>query len=62
MERQAASNVVGAPDTVRRQLEALAERYETRDLGIVTICHDFKARLRSYEWVAEAFGLAAPPP
>lgn len=60
IERQATSNVVGNPRTVRRGLEALADRYETDDLGIVTICHDFKARLRSYELVAAEFGLQPP--
>ena len=35
----------------------LAARYGTRDLGVVTICYDFAARVRSYELVAEVCGL-----
>jgi len=61
IERQAASNVVGDPERVRHGLEELADRYATRDLGIVTICHDFKARLRSYELIAGAFDLVPSP-
>ena len=49
--------VSGTPDTVKRQLEALAEAYGVDELIVVTITHDFKKRLRSYELLAEAFGL-----
>ena len=30
--------------------------YQTDDLSIVTICHDYAARRRSYEFLAEACG------
>jgi luciferase family oxidoreductase group 1 len=49
--------VSGTPDTVKRELEALAEAYGVEELIVVTITHDFKKRLRSYELLAEAFGL-----
>ena len=49
--------VSGTPDVVKRRLEALAEGYGVDELIIVTITHDFKKRLRSYELLAEAFGL-----
>jgi luciferase family oxidoreductase group 1 len=49
--------VAGTPDRVKARLEALAEEYGVDELIIVTITHDFKARLRSYELLAEAFGL-----
>ena len=52
--------VVGAPDTVRRQLEAVAGEYEADEVMLVTITYDHEARRRSYELVADAFGLAAP--
>jgi hypothetical protein len=47
-------------------LLTLAAEYEADELMVVTITHDFKARLRSYELLAQAFGLArrdgpAPP-
>jgi luciferase family oxidoreductase group 1 len=49
--------VAGTPARVKARLEALAEEYGVDELVIVTITHDFKARLRSYELLAEAFGL-----
>ena len=49
--------VAGTPEVVKARLEALASDYGVDELVIVTITHDFKARLRSYELLAEAFGL-----
>ena len=49
--------IAGAPDEVRERLLALGAEYGVDELVIVTITHDFKARLRSYELLAEAFGL-----
>jgi luciferase family oxidoreductase group 1 len=49
--------VVGAPEQVREQLLALAAAYGVQELVIVSICYDFAARLRSYELLAEVFGL-----
>jgi luciferase family oxidoreductase group 1 len=51
--------VVGAPEQVREQLLALAALYGVGELVIVSICYDFAARLRSYELLAEIFGLPA---
>lgn len=44
---------VGDPASVAKELEEIAERYQADELGIVTICYDFAARLRSFELVAE---------
>ncbi len=49
--------VAGTPERVKARLEALAAEYGVDELIIVTIAHEFKARLRSYELLAEAFGL-----
>jgi luciferase family oxidoreductase group 1 len=54
--------VAGAPEQVRTSLEALAAEYGVDELVIVTITHDPKARLRSYELLAEAFGLTGDSP
>lgn len=51
--------VIGTPDQAKAQLLALAEAYGVAELVIVSICYDFAARLRSYELVAQAFGLTA---
>jgi luciferase family oxidoreductase group 1 len=47
----------GTPSQVKERLLAVAQRYQTTDLGIVTICYSFEARVRSYELLAEACGL-----
>jgi luciferase family oxidoreductase group 1 len=49
--------VTGAPEQVRAKLLALAAEYEVDELIVVTITFDPKARLRSYELLAEAFAL-----
>ena len=49
--------IVGSPEQVKGQLEALAAAYGVDELVVVSICYDFAARLRSYELLAEVFGL-----
>lgn len=49
--------VAGAPEQVRDRLRALGAEHGVDELVIVTITHDFKARVRSYELLAEAFAL-----
>ncbi len=44
---------VGDPKQVEAELEAIAADYGADELGIVTICFDFDARLRSFELVAQ---------
>ena len=50
--------VVGTPEQVREKLLTLGMRYGVGEFVVVSICYDFAARLRSYELLAEAFGLA----
>lgn len=50
-------SVSGPPDKVKAELERLAELYGVEELVVVTISHDFAARVRSYELLAEAFAL-----
>ncbi len=50
--------VVGTPGAVRAGIEAIATEYGAGEVLIVTIVHDHAARRRSYELIAEAFGLA----
>jgi luciferase family oxidoreductase group 1 len=54
--------ILGSPDTVRRDLGALAEEYTADEVMIVTITHDHAARRRSYELIAEAFQRDAREP
>jgi luciferase family oxidoreductase group 1 len=54
LEQVKRSYIDGDPQQVKAKLEAIAELYQTTDLTIVTICHGFAERIRSYELVAEA--------
>ncbi len=48
---------MGAPDTVRQQLETLIERTGANELILTAQIFDHGARLRSLELVARAWGL-----
>ena len=49
--------VIGTPTSVRERIEAVALEYGAEEVMVVTITHDHQARVRSYELLAEAFGL-----
>ncbi|WP_174521154.1 LLM class flavin-dependent oxidoreductase [Alicyclobacillus kakegawensis] len=50
--------VFGTPAQVREQLVTLAQAYGIDEWILVTITDSFESRLRSYELIAEAFGIA----
>ena len=49
--------ILGTPDRVKAEIEAVAQAYGASEVIVVTITHDHAARRRSYELIAEAFGL-----
>ena len=49
--------LVGAPDTVRAQLEEAVAEYGAQEAIVVCITYDHEARRHSYELLASAFGL-----
>ncbi|HEV2283307.1 MAG TPA: LLM class flavin-dependent oxidoreductase [bacterium] len=49
--------IVGSPAQVCERLTAVADALSVEELMILTIVHDHRARVRSYELLAEAFGL-----
>jgi luciferase family oxidoreductase group 1 len=51
--------VIGSPEKVREGLEQVAAEYGAQEVMVVTITYDHGARRRSYELIAEAFGLAS---
>jgi luciferase family oxidoreductase group 1 len=53
--------ILGSPEKVRAKLEELAESYGADEVIVVTITYDHGARRRSYELIADAFGLQASP-
>jgi luciferase family oxidoreductase group 1 len=50
-------SIVGSPEKVRAEIETVAADYGAEEAIVVTITHDHRARRRSYELIAEAFGL-----
>src|SRR5215207_7264712 len=50
--------IAGDPGQVRDELRRVAARYGADELMIVTVTHDFAARVRSYELIAQAMELA----
>jgi alkanesulfonate monooxygenase SsuD/methylene tetrahydromethanopterin reductase-like flavin-dependent oxidoreductase (luciferase family) len=50
-------SIIGSPATVKRGIEDLAGLYGATEMMIVTITYDHADRRRSYELIAEAFGL-----
>ncbi|MFC5700319.1 LLM class flavin-dependent oxidoreductase [Cohnella faecalis] len=48
---------VGTPAQVKARLTAYANQYGLEELMIVTMVHDFEARLNSFRLLSEAFGL-----
>ena len=49
--------IIGSPEKVRAELEQLVTEYGADEAIMVTITHDHGVRRRSYELLAEAFGL-----
>ncbi len=56
VEQALAFSAVGAPETVRQQIEGFVARYRPDELILTGQIHDHVARLRSFEIVAEALG------
>jgi alkanesulfonate monooxygenase SsuD/methylene tetrahydromethanopterin reductase-like flavin-dependent oxidoreductase (luciferase family) len=59
MAQQRERRIVGNAERVRAALDELRHATGAREVVVLTICHDKLARQRSYELVAEAFGLPA---
>ena len=51
--------VLGCPAAVREELQEVAALYGADEVIVVTITYSHEARRRSYELIAEAFGLVA---
>ena len=49
--------IVGSPATVKQRIEELAAEYGATEVMVVTITYEHAARRRSYELLADAFGL-----
>lgn len=52
-----ANRFAGTPETLHARLTEFADEHGLDELVVLTITYDFEKRLRSYELLAEAFGL-----
>ena len=59
-EGVARRGVIGSPETVRAGIETIASAYGAEEVIVVTITYDHGARRRSYELIADAFGVEPP--
>ena len=59
VQRERARAVIGTPEAVKQRLLELQQQFEADELMAITITGDYATRLRSYELLAEAFGLTA---
>ena len=50
-------HIEGDPEAVRQGILQAAQDFGTTDIGIVTNCYRFEDRVRSFQLVAQAFGL-----
>ena len=57
VRRYRRAQVLGAPDAVRAQLEALIAETGADEVMVMSAVHDHAARLRSYSLLAEAMGV-----
>ncbi len=53
-------SIYGTPGRVADRLLEIGEAFGIDEFIVVTITHDFRARLRSYELLANAFGIESP--
>lgn len=58
IEKNRDKRAVGTPEQVKAKLMTMVEQFGADELIIVTITHDFAARLRSYQLLAEVWPLA----
>ncbi|RDW18657.1 LLM class flavin-dependent oxidoreductase [Oceanobacillus arenosus] len=57
IEKMKKKQIIGNPTEVKAKLEELQAAYQTDEMMIVTITHDYEARRKSYQLIAEAFDL-----
>ena len=53
--------IAGTPDQIRTALDRMANALAVEEFMIITVIHDHRARMHSYELLAEAFDLTPRP-
>jgi alkanesulfonate monooxygenase SsuD/methylene tetrahydromethanopterin reductase-like flavin-dependent oxidoreductase (luciferase family) len=59
IQQARSQQIIGDAAHCKREIEALASEYGVDEVVIVTITHDFAARCRSYQLLADAFTLTS---
>lgn len=62
IERERPRSIVGTPERVVERMHGLGARFAADEIVVLTVAASYRARLRSYELLAEAFGLPAAEP
>jgi len=57
IDRERPRSIVGTPEVVTERLHALQEQFQADELIVLTVAGSYRARLRSYELLADAFEL-----
>ncbi|MEX3824095.1 MsnO8 family LLM class oxidoreductase, partial [Paraburkholderia sp. BR14262] len=57
IDREKPRSVIGTPESVTERLLAIKDNFRADELIVLTVAGSYKARLRSYELLAEAFQL-----
>ncbi|SIT41777.1 conserved hypothetical protein [Paraburkholderia ribeironis] len=59
IEREKQRSIIGTPETVTERLHALQEQFQADELIVLTVAGSYRARVRSYELLADAFQLGS---
>ncbi|AUT58678.1 LLM class flavin-dependent oxidoreductase [Paraburkholderia terrae] len=57
IDREKPRSVVGTPESVTERMHALQEQFDADELIVLSVTGSYRARLRSYELLADAFEL-----
>lgn len=57
IENERPRSIIGTPESVRDRMLAIRGSFEADEIVVLTVAASYRARLRSYELLAEAFGL-----
>jgi alkanesulfonate monooxygenase SsuD/methylene tetrahydromethanopterin reductase-like flavin-dependent oxidoreductase (luciferase family) len=57
IDREKPRSIIGTPETVTERMRALQEQFDADELIVLTVAGSYRARLRSYQLLAEAFDL-----
>jgi luciferase family oxidoreductase group 1 len=57
IDREKPRSIIGTPEQVTERMLALQEQFQADELVVLTVAGSYRARLRSYELLADAFQL-----